>query len=67
MANNMNPDNHTTSTSPETRSLEGTALPRKPACKSTRRKQSDEKNIEYNPSATACNVTSIGYWRMENA
>ncbi|MFN9413668.1 MAG: hypothetical protein ACK57V_14975 [Pirellula sp.] len=56
MANNLIPDNYRTSTSPETPPLEDTALVRKPACESTRREQSDEENIEYNPSATACNV-----------
>ncbi|MFN9415165.1 MAG: hypothetical protein ACK56W_14630 [Pirellula sp.] len=42
-------------------------LSSKPACESTQRWQNDEQNIEHNPSATACNVTSVGYWRMENA
>jgi hypothetical protein len=65
--NNMIPDNYRTSTSPETLALEDTALPRKPACESARRGQSDEKNIECNLSATACNAKSVGCWRMENA
>jgi hypothetical protein len=64
MANNMTPDNHRTSTSPETLPLEDPALVRKPACESTRREQSDEKNIEYNPSATACNA--MDGWILAN-
>ncbi|MFN9643157.1 MAG: hypothetical protein ACK56W_24440 [Pirellula sp.] len=67
MANNMIPSNLRTTTSPETLALEDTALARKPACESTRREQSGEQNIEHNPSATACNGTSVGCWRMENA
>jgi hypothetical protein len=60
--NNMIPDNLRTTTSPETLPLEDTVLPRKPACESTRCEQSDEKKIEYNPSATACNgrVLDVG-------
>jgi hypothetical protein len=53
---NMTPDIQRTSTSPETLPLEDPALPRKPACESNRCGQSDEENIEYNPSATACNA-----------
>jgi hypothetical protein len=67
MANNLIPINHPESTSPETLPLEDTAFVRKPACELARRGQSDEQNIEYNPSATACNATSVGCWRMENA
>ncbi|MFN7892435.1 MAG: hypothetical protein ACK5OC_19210 [Pirellula sp.] len=63
----MTPDNYRTSTSPEMPPLEDTVLARKPACESTRREQNDEQNIEYTPSATACNGTSVGYWRIENA
>ncbi|MFN9642367.1 MAG: hypothetical protein ACK56W_20465, partial [Pirellula sp.] len=48
------------------RPVTDTGLVRKPACESTRRQQSDEQNIEYNPSATACNGKSVGCWRMEN-
>jgi hypothetical protein len=59
-ANNMTPDIQRTSTSPETLPLGDTALPRKPACESTRRKQSDEKNIENNLSATACKAKDVG-------
>ncbi|MFN7891958.1 MAG: hypothetical protein ACK5OC_16820 [Pirellula sp.] len=65
--NNMIPDNLRTSTSHQTLPLEDTALARKPACKSTRREQSDEQNIEYNPSATACNAKDDGCWRIDNA
>ncbi|MFN9416154.1 MAG: hypothetical protein ACK578_01470, partial [Pirellula sp.] len=67
MANNLIPINPPESTSPETLALEDTALVRKPACESTRCEQRDEKNIEYNPSATACNAKSVGCWRIENA
>ncbi|MFN9414537.1 MAG: hypothetical protein ACK56W_24555 [Pirellula sp.] len=67
MASNMTPDNLRTSTSPETLALEDTALARKPACESTRCEQSDEENIEYNLSATACNARMVGCWRIENA
>jgi hypothetical protein len=56
----MTPDIHRTSTSPETLALEDTALVRKPACESTRYEQSDEKNFEHNPSATACNAMDGG-------
>jgi hypothetical protein len=56
----MTPDNQRTPTSPETLPLEDTALPRKPACKSNRCEQSDEKNFEHNPSATACNAMDGG-------
>jgi hypothetical protein len=67
MASNMTPDIQRTTTSPETLPLEDTALVRKPACESTRCEQSDEKNIEDNPSATACKAKDVGCWRMENA
>jgi hypothetical protein len=60
----MTPDNQRTPTSPETLPLEDTALPRKPACESTRREQSDEENIEYNLSATACNA--MDGWILAN-
>jgi hypothetical protein len=63
----MIPSNYRTSTSPETLALEDTAFVRKPACESTRCEQSDEKNIEDNPSATACKAKDVGCWRMENA
>ena len=67
IANDMIPDIHRTTTSPETRPLEDTASGRKPACESTRCGQSDEQNIGINPSATACNARIVGCWRMENA
>ncbi|MCY3012056.1 MAG: hypothetical protein NTY42_19830 [Planctomycetota bacterium] len=63
----MIPINHRLSTSPESLVLEDTALARKPACESTRREQSDEENIGYNPSATACNARTVGCWQIENA
>jgi hypothetical protein len=58
----MTPDNHRTSTSPETLPLEDPAFVQKPACELARRKQSDEKNFEHNPSATACNAKES--WRL---
>ncbi|MFN7447202.1 MAG: hypothetical protein ACK56W_13885 [Pirellula sp.] len=60
----MIPDNQRASTSPETLPLEDTAFVRKPACELARRGQSDEENIEYNPSATACNA--MDGWMLAN-
>jgi hypothetical protein len=64
---NMTPGIQRTSTSPETLPLEGTAFVQKPACELARRGQSDDGNVEYNLSATACNARMVGCWRMENA
>ncbi|MFN9640727.1 MAG: hypothetical protein ACK56W_11995, partial [Pirellula sp.] len=48
-ANNLIPDNYRTSSSTETLPLEDTALARKPACESTRRKQNDEQTSNTTP------------------